>query len=277
MRLSFLDSLEQELVRVVTAPGAEIHLLMVHSSIPSDLIPDLQNWAKAKDWVEESGHKAEACDVLLTPVIQAAQQEPDAIWNSILLYLFLRPLGDFLRARKWLDEQAALFSQLHWDFLHAVYRIDLHQRRKFIGQKIINDTFWATRREYAKTFRRPGFQGEDPENSPIDRIPCAYASQAVPEFLIDRDWAIARLKDFARRGRISRGDFQILLGCCLYGRSLDDMATRLGIEYGAAKKRRQRALEKIEKIAPDLSPSTTDSPLYLVERSSRKEAGGDSR
>jgi DNA-directed RNA polymerase specialized sigma24 family protein len=74
-------------------------------------------------------------------------------------------------------------------------------------------------------------------------------------------WARAHLKALVRRGEISESDYLILIGCYLYGHSLDEMAARLGMSYDATRKRRQRVLKIIQKNANSVSPGPGPRPL----------------
>ena len=126
-----------------------------------------------------------------------------------------------------------------------------------------------------RTVRCVPLDGDDDDDGyrpgPLDFLVSNRIEEAEGVFRAEREWAIRRLRQLHRTGVLSRPHFLILLGCCLHGHSLSEMALRLGVNYATAKKQRQRAIGRLEKSAPDLSPNLPDSPLYLTDRSCRPE------
>ncbi len=112
--------------------------------------------------------------------------------------------------------------------------------------------------------------------SPLDRI--ASPRNEVEEFIArdERQWALRNLRRLHHDGHLSRVDFLVLVGGCLNGRPLEEMATRQGVSYETAKKQRQRAVTRLEKCAPDLSPKSPNSPLFLPERLPNQGVGHES-
>lgn len=311
MCLFSLAKIEQELEREVQSPQAEAAFLEFVARLPPGVADSLAGWPSVRAFLAAAGAKTEAADPVLKCFVAAFQQCGDRPWTAIALYIFWDQLAAVCRGLYWLDEPAALFSQANWSLLQALRQIDQAKRPVRLGQKIINDTWHDVRLSYqddcdadpstpqerkaqdaaalairqhlgyvptrppeipraTKWNRRSSPDSDEPD--PIEEIPNLNAEHAAVCAAIDRSWAISRLRALARAGRISRADFQILLGCYVYGRPLEKMARHLGVEYQAAKKRRQRAVKKLEKSSPDLSPSSPDSPLCPIGRSARREA-----
>jgi len=207
--------------------------------------------------------------------LRNVRDRPQAQHQDALLFLAWDSLIKLSRHLRRLDTSSdEMWSNLLWSFSLATSKIDLNRRDELIGRKLLNDTQHNTRAWYERQ-RDPQYFNPQDQNDlgeyPECRIPSAYAAQATAEFYIDRNWAINRLRRLVTEGFLERPDFQILLGCHIYGRSIEEIAVHLGIPYGVAKKRRQRAVKKLQKNAPSLSPNDPDSPLYQVERTTRRE------
>jgi len=230
-------------------------------------------WLEVESWVNRVGFRSSEADPLLRFLLDPEIEVPWDLSQNLILLMSWESLlyqNNFLSR---LDrDKERLWSNLTWSFLEVIERINPGNREDCLGQKIQNDTQCQTRQYYDRLRRAPSsYCCEAPEESPFENLPSGLACLAEGEFRVDCSFAIKHLKRLAVSGHISKSDFQILLGCHLYGRSIEEMAVHLGVPYGVAKKRRQRAVKKLEKCAPDLSPSDPDSPLYQVERTTRRE------
>lgn len=273
MCLFSLAKIEADLDREISSPPSEALFLQFITKLPSEHRNDLGGWSDLRETLEQIGFKPEKSDPLIRAIIQGYQDDGEVAWNGVAVHLFWRPLCRIHRGLLGRDESHILFAEIHWRFLAALSRFDLSRRTNHLGKKLLNDTWSDTRRSY-RNFHGQHVQFLEDE---IDEDPCLrttshYWDRREIESAIDRHWAIERLRLLVRDGSLTRTDFQILLGCHLYSRSISEMADNLCISYGVAKKRRQRAEKKLQKNAPHLSPNDPDSPLYPIERSTRKEA-----
>lgn len=246
---------------------------------------EFASWNDVRCWLEDGGIWREAADGVLRPVLAAYKQRPDQAWQEILLFLFWRPLARIQGLLLELEpEPTCRFSQTCWAFLHVLERIDLNQRPRRLGTKILQDVRHDARLHFATEHERS--RDLDPLADEIDQTDAEDVGGvrlggaldgaiAAVELRHDRSWAMACLKALVHAGRLSRTDFLILIGCHLYGWTLDEMAERQGLSYQAMKKRRQRAADLLKEIAPDLSPDLPDTPLMSLRRSPRKEKGHD--
>lgn len=273
MCLFSLAKIERELEREVQSPVAEARFLEYVARLPPEMAAGLARWSDVREFLRALGVKTEAADPALRPLIQMLQAADGGESAGIALYIFWYPIAATCRRFWRLDDPDRLFSQASWDLLRAIHRIDLNCRMSRIGMKIVNDVTHGVRAWYRREQKRfPALIVQEDEPDPSEELHSHYGEHLIAERLIDRAWTVARLRALAEAGSISRADFQILLGCYVYGRPLEEMARHLGVEYQAAKKRRQRAVKKLEKSSPDLSPSSADSPLCPVGRSARREA-----
>ena len=271
MSIQSLAAQRAALIRSINSNSAPPETLISHLASP---LQSVSTWLGLEAWVNGIGIRSTDSDFVLRWLIKNCRDQPGTHSQELFLLVAWDSLLGLHRVLLRLDEDVdGLWSNLTWSFLRVVCRFDLNMRPGFIGKKLLNDTQHDTRQCYAKFRNDPSFnQTTDPENDPLDRVQVGDLGHASADILLDRSLAIKHLRRLVRSGHLSRPDFQILLGCHLYGRSINEMAVHLGIPYGAAKKRRQRAVKKLQKSAPHLSPSDPDSPLYPIERNSRKEA-----
>lgn len=280
-----LTRLEREQASAVRSSACANRLVSLQGHQPESPLVAFSSWAEARRWLDKGGIWRETADQVLRPVLAAYKQRPDRAWQEILLFLFWRPLARI----QWLlfelePEPECRFSQTCWAFLHVLQRMDLKQRRRALGTKILQDVRHDARLYFAAEHARS--RKLDPLADEIDQTDtegvggvrlggALDAAFADVEFRHDRSWAEARLNDLVRTGQISDSESRILIGCHLYGDTLTEMAAELGLSYEAAKKIRQRAANFLTEVAPDLSPDLPDTPLMSLRRSPRKEKTHD--
>lgn len=234
------------------------------------------NGACLRWWTQQSDLTAAAADLCLRPILQSLKVSRDAYWRDVMFYLFWPDLGRIAGHLRRLDrDQDRLGSQTCWAFLQCLHRIDVEQRASRLGLKILNDVQHDVRSFYSRDAeRRRRHCSIDEPNGEDGRgfkpLGAHDLQQAAFELQHDRSWAIAKLRALVRSGQLARADFLIVVGCHLYGRTLEEMAERQGLAYETAKKRRQRATAHLEDLAPELSPNRCDSPLMSLSRAQRK-------
>lgn len=274
-----LADLERSLMRQIGSACHDERLRMLRSGDFELERGRFCNWLEVRHWLDDVGIWHERADPILRPMLEAYQQSYDQAWSEILLYLFWRPLARVY----WLvatqdSDPATRHSQVFWAFTKALQRIDVDRRGERLGAKVIQDTRHDVREFYERERARGRrckyledmLSGEENHRSGWE-VPSHDVGFASFEYRHDSAWAIGRLKSRVRAGQLTRTDFLILVGCHLYGRTLDEMAARQGLNYESAKKRRQRAVSLLKKTAPELSPDLPDTPLMSMSRSSRKE------
>jgi hypothetical protein len=273
---------QRELSRAVESCDSLDRLLQLQLDFPDTPLADFSSWNDARRWLRQVGAHQEAADAVLRPVLAAFHQQSDEIWHDILFFLFDRPLRRIHRDLLRLDQEPALvWSEIGWAFLRALHRLDLDHRTSRPGLKLLNDTRHDVRQVYArerarqKWLRSPAKEEDERTVRVEDRGGDDPAFEKI-EHEHDVRWARAHLKDLVRRGRLSGPDYLILIGCHLYGHSLEEMADRLGLSYEATKRRRQRAASYLKNHSRFLSPESGLTPLRQVEPTSptRRRHGG---
>jgi len=276
MRLFSLKPIEADLRRTVSSLAT---VKLLHDIDDPQFLRQHRHrsdWHELRQFLEAAHFAAAVSDTILRPVITRYQAANGETWIAVLLYLFWRPVRFIHRKLQYMDrrEPMIVFSQIHWSFLAACRRIDLDARGERFSQKILNDT----RHDVQLWFQDQQQERDnlvelyDDDGDLIIDPPDRCLNQANAELNIDRFWGAARLRQLLLDGAITRHDYEVLVGCHLDGHSLEAVAAKLGVPYGIAKKRRQRAERKIAKIAPAMSPGSPGSPLFHLGRSSKTEA-----
>lgn len=272
----------RDLSRAIDSCDSLDRLRRLKREFPDSPLADFASWNDARQWLCQVGAHQETADAVLRPVLAALHQQPDETWHDILFFLFDRPLRRIHLALQRLDQEPALvWSEIGWAFLRALHRLDLDHRTSRPGLKLLNDTRHDVRQVYArerarqKRLESPANQ-EDERTVNVENRGGDDPAFAKIEHEHDVRWARAHLKDLVRRGRLSGPDYLILIGCHLYGHSLEEMADRLGLSYEATKRRRQRAASYLKNHSRFLSPESGLAPLRQVEPTSptRRRHGG---
>lgn len=273
MCLFSLAKFARDLDQEISSQPCEAQFLQFVSTVPPELAQDLSGWPDVREFCQKEGLETGATDPLVRGLIVGFQGTGSGPWVTIVHFLFWETLAQIQNRYGKRDEPGVVFSQACWSLLQRLGLFDLKMRPERLGQKIKNDVWHDVRRNFrVEKTKHPRLLKDEEAEDLADRIPSRYPGHEIATQAIERQWAITRLKAMVHGGAISRPDFQILLGCHLYGRSIEEMAVHLGVSYGVAKKRRQRAVKKLQITAPHLSPEDPDSPLIPLERDSRKEA-----
>lgn len=267
------------LLHAVNSQGAQERLHRLQHEFPAAPFGEFTSWNEVRHWVEARDIGGVEADRALRPVLHMAQQAMDETWHDTLLVLFWRRLAQI---SAWLSavevDRSERDSQIVWAFLKVLQRVNLQLRPAHIGRKITNDTAHDVRLHFAQP--RGELKTIDPilteEERALGWVGAKEPGVEDPGFASvemerDRELATAQLMALAARGRIARADALILIGCHLYGHSLQEMAAELGLPYETVKRRRQRAAQYLRVHAKYLSPELPESPLRPLRHAARKE------
>ncbi len=263
------------------ARGVAIHRLHnLRRQCSANPLRTCMTWDDARRWLEQVGPRTQEADVALRPILEAAQATPDELWHDIMLFLFWRPLVICRRGLKRYDNDgdiaegipsATLDAEILWAFVTVLHRIDLVIRRERIGQKILNDVQHDVRLSDKKKRRALAAHdhlitaNDDEDAQGVHDPGVLDVGCAAVELRHDTKWARAYLKNLVHRGRISEPDYLILIGCLLYGYSIEKMAAQLGMSIDATRKRKQRVMKYLQNRARKMSHGIDEAPLKGVE------------
>jgi len=190
-----------------------------------------------------AGSENPQTDEVLRPIFRAHKADQDPRWRSILLAIFWPGLeGLHHRKRYWDLDPEELWQTLNWCFLKTVCRIDVDLRPARLVQKVINDTAYRLHEDYRRRWDRMDWEVS---TEPEVLIELAGGEEdlgyAEVNLRINQEAELRRLRQHLEAGRICETDFLLLVGTRVYGASVADYAKGAGLDYQAAKKRRQRA------------------------------------
>jgi len=106
------------------------------------------------------------------------------------------------------------------------------------------------------------------------------AGFAEMEMREEQDDRVENFRKHVDAGRISETDFHLLVGTLVYGRRLSECAEDVGLNYQAAKKRRQRAgaaIRRFEELSKKNAPTCPHPRLFtrsVLMEANDKASGG---
>ena len=191
-------------------------------------------------------------DEILRSIIKAYAKDQDTRWHVVILVMFLPGLENLhAQKRRWDPDPEDLWSNIMWTAIEVLSRIDLNRRPDRLVQKIYNDTFHRLYERYLGIWARLG------RETPVDwdelvklsDIEEAKAHAGIFDcinffthgFREEKENEISQLRGHKEAGRITEADFLLLVATKVYDNSIAEYASRTGLSYETAKKRRQRA------------------------------------
>lgn len=241
----------------------------LHGSEYGELLRDLQKnepflrqfttWADVLIFMRRGSAEDGRKDEVLRPILQAHSDDHNPRWRGILLAIFWPKLEAIrFRRRRWDADHDDLWQNLAWAFLRVACRADGRQRTDNLARKILNDTTRFLGDRYRSIWRH--VEAEIPARR--DELEAVADLKGVDVVGIARRAEQAaeheRLQRHFVTGRLTEGDFLLLLGTRVYGKRLCDYARATGLGYQAAKKRRQRAEAAISRAEREMRDSRND-------------------
>ena len=182
-------------------------------------------------------------DKVLRPILRAHAQNGDHRWRAILLVIFWPGLQSiFWQKAHWDPDHQERWQRVVWTFLEVVCRLDLRRRPRRLVQKLVNDTVYHLYRDYKRDWDEVAFAPPmEPDLLEALAGGVEHIDFAILEERDAQEAEIKRLRAHVDAGRIGEADFLLLVGTRVYGQPLADYVREHGLDYEAAKKRRQRA------------------------------------
>jgi hypothetical protein len=202
-----------------------------------------RTWADVIAFMRDGTSTDPRKDEVLRPIFQAHLEDRDSRWRSILLVIFWPGLESIhFQKRGWDPDPDERWQNIVWTFLRILCRVDVRRRPDRLVQKVVNDTVHHLYDEYRRAWDRASHEiAVDTEE--IESL--AGGAEGIDTSDIElreaQENEIERLRQHMDAGRITEADFLLLVGTRVYGKSVADYAREVGMNYQAAKKRRQRA------------------------------------
>jgi len=209
----------------------------------SPFLEQFDTWADVIAFMRAGTSDDPQKDKVLRLILQAHKQKEDHRWRTILLVIFWPGLQSILwQKAHWNPDAHERWGRIVWTFLEVVCRLDLRQRPRRLVQKLVNDTVYHLYRQCRRDWDEREFA---PPMDP-DLLEELTGGVEDPGFALfeardAQEARIAHLHGHMKGGLITEADFLLLVGTRVYGQPLADYVRQHGLNYEAAKKRRQRA------------------------------------
>ena len=262
MRASW-EALKQSLVRSVGTLGAKSQF----EEMKKHRRP-LRRFADAGallGYLNSASGDLDEKDAIYAVLVETAQARgSDVDLAAALLWLGLWPGLDRIywrRIREFVAEPEALVSEIGARFTTAIHGADLGRIRRVAATLVLNverDVRDARKRAWAEEKRRADLPQEQDDDSADDEaagdrrealISPLLRTRGVSELgqppRLDPDEDVEALRDLLIG--IVGEDADLVLGATVYGLSQREVGERLGLGHEAARKRFQRAIDRIRK------------------------------
>lgn len=232
---------------------------------------EFRTWAEVVEFMRAP--RSQGKDPILRDLI-AEHQLGDSQASPVLLAFFYPSLVSLFKKKQWWRSDAdLLWSDITWCFLESISKVNLEKRDVRLHSKIFMDTFHKVYLLCKKAWESPEVcesdLGSDDSGQPL-RLEVSVSDAEMESYFQQNENQVMEeeLQERLRSGLISEPEYFLLLGTEIYGHPLKDVAIQSGLNYEAAKKKRQRAKLRLKKHASrkrNLSPSSDSAHLSLVE------------
>lgn len=216
-------------------------LRMLHRRAP--FLRQFGTWADVIAFMRAGSSQDPRKDEVLRPIFETHGEDNDPRWRAVLMAIFWPGLESIhFQKRGWDQSPDERWQNIVWTFLQVLCRIDVKRRPDRLVQKVFNDTIHHLHDEYRRIWRRMNRESTmDAEGIEALTGETGGVDTSEIELREVQEIEIERLRKHLEAGRISEGDFLLLVGTRVYGKSVADYAREVGVDYQLAKKRRQRA------------------------------------
>jgi hypothetical protein len=238
--------------REIQSPGYQ---RMLHDlSGKHQVMSRFDSWRDVLEYMRKGISDDPTKDRILRIIFLAHRSDQNAHWRTILMAIFWPALISIhWQKRHWDADLEERWQNIVWTFLKVICRLDPDRRRERIVQKVFNDTVHYLHVDYRRRWAKTG-----PETTlETDEFAELEGDADIDYDQIERhlyeENEIQRLRFHREAYRLSEEDFLLLIGTRVYGQSLSAYAKATGLNYQAAKKRRQRAEIAIQKFEENQS------------------------
>ena len=211
-----------------------------------------RSWRCVVEFMHDKSADAPEKDAVLRNIVARHSDDHDPRWRTVLLAIFWPGLRSIARRRRgWDRDPDELWQNIVWIFMRAICRLDISRRSSRLAQKLINDVHHDLHDLYSRRWSR---------TAPEDLQPSGDFD-SLPAVILDAEtWILrkeAQVHAHRRLRRMFEGadheatDALIVLATRLYDHALDETAKRFDLTYEAAKKRRQRAEDRLRRADHD--------------------------
>ncbi len=229
---------------------AEYHTLLRVLHRGYSFLRRFHTWADVLTFMRSGTSQDPLKDEVLRPILKSHNEDEDPRWRVILLAIFWPGLESIhFQKRDWDPDQENRWQDIVWVFLQVLCRIDVVQRPSRLVQKVFNDTAHRLHDMYRRSSAQTDLEvPAEPEEIEFLAGGTEDVAFVAFEFREEKEPEIRQFRTHLEAGRLSEGDFLLLVGTEVYGLSVANTARLAGLNYQLAKKRRQRALTIIRRF-----------------------------
>ncbi|MCP4582403.1 MAG: sigma-70 family RNA polymerase sigma factor [candidate division Zixibacteria bacterium] len=230
------------------------------------LHPDTKKFGSWEELIESlpvNELRSNYSDTIIRAILDTMQKSSNDGWTTVLTAIFW-PLLEIIYKKLTFIYQIRdrdlddLWQNIYLTFLKVINRIKLSERKAPISLKIYNDIYHDIYQTIISNFKR-NKTDTSLESLTVDKIDEIFKIKVDPGIVFYEN--INEYEVCLKHGVIDELDYHILVNTFIRNDTLENVAFDLGIGYEAAKKRRQRAVKKVEDFLKKLSPNHDKHPL----------------
>jgi DNA-directed RNA polymerase specialized sigma24 family protein len=256
-----------------SAATREIHEVLLQALKPT--YPDLQGFKSMNELMtllRAPSADKDAKDRTLLALIKAHHAAPTSCAFTILSTALFPMLDRLYHERvKGSKDPDGMWATIYAAFLDALDAYPVARRPKKVAANLRGETMGNLRKDAAADVARkklvdgvlPLLEGMPAEEKQYALWQLAPAAKIEPGE-IDLVQAAAMLEEFLQAGLLNEDDRALIVGVYAAGRTIGDMAIELHIGREAAKKRLQRAVERIRTGTGTVKPGRRKGPQQDV-------------
>lgn len=236
-----------------------------HLETHSHLFGQFDSWHDATAFMHSMSMSGADKNDILRAILFCQARMFRRAQQAVLVAMFLPALRKNWSVRLWWEKSDTeeLWHRLLSCFLQAIAWLRRSRRREHLAGALMRQTLHLFYEDAQRRIRSrkilPEANPETVEDPNFQRVELRQAQEAC----------CAGLQDLWRRGIIDGVEYHLMVGTLIYQKSLAEYAREHGLPVEGAKKRRQRALQRIckfrEKSGRHVSPSDPLGGLFLDE------------
>lgn len=249
-----------------------------HLETHSHLFRQFDSWRDATAFMHSMSMSGADKNDILRAILFCQARMFRRAQQAVLVAMFLPALRKNWSVRLWWEKSDTeeLWHRLLSCFLGAIAWLRRSRRREHLAGALMRQTLHlfyedAQRRRRIRSHEKQPEANPETGEDPIEALlePVDDPNFQRVELRQAQEACCAGLKDLWHRGIIDGVEYHLMVGTLIYQKSLAEYAREHGLPVEGAKKRRQRALQRICKFREEsgrhVSPSDPLGGLFLGE------------
>lgn len=247
--------------------------LLVKLQRQEELFDKFNNWSEVIAYFRRVSWRSCESDKILKPILVCIQKDDDPSWNTIITALFWHVLTSLFRRNHISnnDESDNLWQNTLWSFFQVISKVDIKTDQTKIAYRIYIATRYKLRQHCAQNHR---FNNRmiSINSVKLDDEDITHQDESFDKINenIDKELKLKQINRLYSRGLIKEIDKHILIATMIYGESVKEYSENSELDYELVKKRRQRAIKKLQHFEKKMSPKRVQTSL-LYNRGDNKD------